>query len=145
MKTYSFVPFWRGGLHGAPEPVQLVQQPTREWFAGLVDSQGVLTFRFALLRDGELYFGDGFKVLHRDVQQLRGPSKETPILIGVARRIEGNWYVFNVQFWMASRNEWRPAQPLLARFQEWRDAVEAMGNDPFTDPPGMWKVVREDG
>ena len=145
MKTYEFTPFWRGGLGVTPSPIQFVQQPTREWFAGLVASNGVLTFRFALLRDGELYFGDGFKVLHRDVQQFRGPLKETPILIGVGRRIEDLWYVFNVQFWMASRNEWRPAQSLLAHFQDWRDAVTAMGNDPFTEPPGMWKVVRDDG
>ena len=141
MKTYRYTPAWRAA-HG---PIEVVQRPTAEWFGKLVPDNDVLMFRFALTKDGELYFGDGFTVLHRDIMQLRGPSNEEPLLIGAVRKIGEYWYVFTAQYWCAPKNEVSLAKRLLPRLPEWQDAVFALGNDPFLTAPGGWSRMQEDG
>lgn len=73
MKRHKFVSSWR---NEKGREVEIVERPNAAWFKSLPahgkDEQQ--TFRFSLLSDGSLYFGDAFTVLHHDIMQWRGPE-----------------------------------------------------------------------
>lgn len=117
--------------------VTLVEGPTERWFLDLVPCEnGRRIARYVLLQTGELYWGDAYEVLHRDVMAYRNGDVE-PIVVGVVIEDErGAWRMGNAQWFMqsVSSSGTRHAGSLLASLREWSAITTAMGNDPAMSP-----------
>lgn len=138
MKRHKFTSKWR---NAEGNEVEIVERPSAPWFRALTihgeDSRQA--FRFSLLGDGSLYFGDAYTVLHHDIMQWRGPDDVLPILVGVVLRADGGpWRVALVQYFMEAIGEARRFQhvkKLLGQIVGWKIACETLGSDPFAAPP----------
>lgn len=137
MKRHKFASKWRN----AEREVEIVECPTREWFQSLTvhGEDGRQAFRFSLLADGSLYFGDAFTVLHHDIMQWRGSADIFPIFVGVILKVAGGpWRTALVQYFMEAVGEPRRrefAKRLLGQLDGWKGACTALGADPFWAPP----------
>jgi len=131
---YRFQPKWRQDNN---EWVEVVSSPDSTWFQNLTDcGEGRLTVRFALMENGRLYFGDAFHIVHYDIMQLREPTGEHPLLVGVILRSQGIWRLANVQYFLSSNAEdgSKSARGLLPMLIPWNEAIEALGSNPLSLP-----------
>jgi hypothetical protein len=133
VERHTFTPTWRS----AKEPVVLVERPTERWFRDLKPCEGGRRLaRLVLLQTGELYWGDAYDVLHRDVMAYRKGGVE-PVFVGVVVEDErGAWRIGNAQWFLNSITDsgTRHAAAMLSRLAEWPEITAAMGNDPTTLP-----------
>lgn len=136
MKKYKFTSSWR---NKEKREVEIVKHPNAAWFKALKVSDDRQVFRFSLLADGSLYFGDAFTVLHHDIMQWRGPENVYPIFIGVVLRVSaGPWRTALVQYFMEALGEPKRreyAKRLLGQLDGWKIACTALGENPFDNPP----------
>lgn len=139
MKTYKYTPKWR--VVEDKLLIEVVSEPTIEWFNGVYSDDGTQHVRFALLANGELYFGDGYHVLHWDICQIKGPSGAGALLVGVLTNRNGKgWRVSNCQWFLGSVQEERvmeDAKGLLTSHQKWRETGIRL--DPYHWGNGLWK------
>lgn len=133
MKEYTFTPSWRS----AKTPIVLVESPDARWFLALRPCEnGRRIARFVLLQTGELYWGDAYEVLHRDVMSFRKDAVE-PVVVGVfVEDDRHSWRMGNAQWFMQSITDadTRYALAMLSRLAEWTALTGAMGNDPALTP-----------
>jgi hypothetical protein len=134
---YTFTPNWRPSGE-----LEVVLQPTARWFAA-VTKTNVRAVRFALMEDGDLYFGDAFHVLHQDICCLRGPEDAAPIFVGALIDIDGIWRFGTVQFFMRGGNSVPMARKILRKYSDWRTAVRAMRQDPTSTASCEEHAARE--
>lgn len=127
---HKFKPYWRRGT----QTIEVVSSPDAAWFASLSDygkeRRGV---RFALMENGNLFFGDAFLVVHRDIMQIVD-NGIAPIFVGVLLKHEGVWRLSNVQWWGRSDDGSFLARGLLPTLTTWIAAVAALGQDPLAFP-----------
>jgi hypothetical protein len=120
MIRYNFIPTWRRS-----QEVEVVLHPHAGWFRKLTH------VRFALMEDGDLYFGDGMTVLHQDMCNLHSPTNARPLLAGVmVRHDAGRWRFGYIQYFARGSNEAAPAKKLLRKMDAWREMVRVLGEDP---------------
>lgn len=122
MKTYKYFPKWRK----TSVKITVVQFPDAQWFANVKpihEERKRQMVRFALMSDGELYFGDAFDVIHHDICQIVGPAKSGPLLVGVMDNPDqGSWKILNTQWFMGAPSDetTRDAKKLLSHFDSWQ-------------------------
>jgi hypothetical protein len=131
MKTIEYVPRWRH----ATEPVQLVTSPTKEW----MEKHKEWGLRFALMPDGEIYFGDSYTVLHKDMCAFKikvepahrySATEERPVIIGVLfwGPTVKRWRVCFLQWFMTGASD-EPVHGarFLRRVIPWADLENMVG------------------
>lgn len=119
MTRYRFTPRWRRSAE-----VEVVLHPGPAWFSRLTHA------RFALMEDGDLFWGDANTVLHQDMCQIEGPSKANAMVVGIVVKLEGKWRFGYVQQFLAASSDLAQARKLLRKVVDWREDVRALGNDP---------------
>lgn len=147
MRTISYKPTWRY----CNDSIQLVEDPTREWFKGLqVIGLGFgarRSVRFALMSDGTILWGDLHTVVHQDMCRCRNEHGDSPILIGVVviDDIHNRAAVRMVQWFMGKPagisdtspelcRSWDAAHALLDRLVPWIEVEHELGAVHWPDP-----------
>lgn len=136
MQHYRYKPKWRLKNPDDNVWVTVYRKPDPDWFERCVMrvEGGHRFVRFALMANGEMYFGDGYSVIHWDICQINGPGGAGPLLVGVVVNRGSGWRVENVQWFLGSVKDERATvdgRGLLSVIPEWKDAVWAMvGHDP---------------
>ena len=123
MKRRIFIPRWRH----CEDRIELVARPTNVWFAALEHRHA----RFCVLANGEIWWGDGYTVLHQDICHANDGENHV-MAAGVLKiyKLEDGWVVLNTQhFANGTTTDWI-CKGFLQRLTPWIEVEELMG--PFT-------------
>lgn len=136
MKRIKYIASWRG----AKEPVEIISDPPVSWFDSLEHKHA----RFALLADGDVFWGDGYYVTHKDICSARKTEENRAILVGVLQKPAWlpypescAWLVGALQYFMGASSDIKLARKLLQNLFTWRRIENKIG-------PFIWLDHSED-
>ena len=123
MKTYKYTPAY---AKDKTRKVTVVKHPDAQWFANIkpIHEEGKRQMvRFALMSDGEIYFGDAFDIIHHDICQIVGPRKCGPLLVGVMDNDGEGWKVLNCQWFLGAPSEeaFEDGHHLIQKLEDWNN------------------------